>query len=230
MRPRGKPSRHLASRLRTGEILRGGSVPVVELQATMVIGGGSESFRIVRDLAARLPWMVLPRWMASVSEPVAIRDVAEAIAYALEMPLDGSKVFAVPGVEKLTGRELIMRTAQLMGHRPRTVSVPVVTPKLSSYWIRLVTRANLARDGARRRPALRHRGRRSRDWGSMPWFRRSPSIPRCRPPSRKRRRLCLARPASWKRSCTAWPSDVLVNQRALSACPKSSRTMTNPAW
>jgi uncharacterized protein YbjT (DUF2867 family) len=61
MRPRGEPSRHIASRLRTGEILRSGSVPVVELRATMIIGGGSQSFRIVRDLAARLPFMLLPR-------------------------------------------------------------------------------------------------------------------------------------------------------------------------
>jgi uncharacterized protein YbjT (DUF2867 family) len=140
--PRGRPSRHLASRLRTGEILRSGSVPVVELRATMIVGGASESFRVVRDLAARLPLMVLPRWLDSASEPVAIRDIGAAIAFALTMPLVKSVVLTAPGPERMSAREMILRTAAVMGHRPRVVGVPVVTPRLSSYWIRLVTRAN----------------------------------------------------------------------------------------
>jgi uncharacterized protein YbjT (DUF2867 family) len=69
MQPRGRPSRHLESRLRTGGILRSAKVPTIELQAAMVIGGGSESWRIVRDLAARLPIMVLPQWLESRSQP-----------------------------------------------------------------------------------------------------------------------------------------------------------------
>lgn len=142
MRPRGQVSQHLRSRLATGKVLRSGSVPVVELQATMVIGGGSESFRIVRDLAARLPWMLLPKWLRSESEPVAIDDVVEAIAYSLTMPLDESCVRAVPGPEKLSGREILTRTARAMGQAPRMIEVPFVTPSLSSHWIRLVTRAN----------------------------------------------------------------------------------------
>ncbi len=141
MRPRGKVSPHLESRLRTGEILRAGSVPCVELQATMVIGGGSESFRIVRDLSARLPFMLLPKWLESESEPVAIRDVGGAIAHALQMPLDRSAVFTLPGPERLSGRAVLLRTAQLLGNAPHVVRVPLITPRLSSYWIRLVTRA-----------------------------------------------------------------------------------------
>ena len=142
MRPLGKPSHHLESRLRTGETLRAGAVPVVELQATMIIGGGSESFRIVRDLGARLPFMLLPKWLESLSEPVAIRDVGAAIAYALAMPLAESEVFSVPGPEKLSGRDIILRTSGLLGHHPKAIGVPFVTPRLSSYWIRLVTRAH----------------------------------------------------------------------------------------
>jgi uncharacterized protein YbjT (DUF2867 family) len=92
MRPLGAVSRHLRSRLETGDILRSGRVPVVELQATMVIGGGSESFRIVRDLSARLPGMVLPSWLRSVSEPVAVDDVTAALACAVEMPVRDSVV------------------------------------------------------------------------------------------------------------------------------------------
>ncbi len=142
MRPRGTPSHHLASRLQTGKSLRAGLVPVVELQATMIIGGGSESFRIVRDLGARLPFMLLPKWLESMSEPVAIRDIAAAIAFALGMPLTKSEVYNAPGPERLSGKEIILRTSGLLGHRPKAFGVPFVTPRLSSYWIRLVTRAD----------------------------------------------------------------------------------------
>lgn len=142
MRPRGHLSRHLESRLRTGEILRSGTVPVVELQATMVVGAGSESFRIVRDLAARLPWMLLPKWLESVTEPVAVEDVAEAIAHATTMPLTSSVVLPAPGPDQLSARSILELTARALGHAPRMAGVPFVTPKLSSYWIRLVTRAD----------------------------------------------------------------------------------------
>lgn len=144
MRPRGKVSRHLQSRLETGRVLRTGPTPVVELRATMIIGSGSESFRIVRDLAARLPWMLLPSWLKSVSEPIAIRDVGEAIVHALEMPVAGSRVLDLPGPERLSGKEMLFRTARQLGQQPRSIDVPFVTPGLSSHWIRLVTRANPA--------------------------------------------------------------------------------------
>lgn len=144
MRPKKSISKHLESRLKTGRVLRAGTVSVIELRATMVIGGGSESFRIVRDLAARLPWMLLPKWLESVSEPVAVSDVAKAIVAALSLELEPSesRVYDLPGPERLSGREIILGTSRLLGQKPRAWSVPVVTPKLSSYWIRLVTRAN----------------------------------------------------------------------------------------
>jgi uncharacterized protein YbjT (DUF2867 family) len=142
MRPRGPISRHLASRLATGEILRAGAVPTLELQATMIVGGGSESFRIVRDLAARLPFMLLPRWLDSESEPVAIADVVAAICYGLTAPLTESALFTLPGPERLSGKDILLRTARLLGQNPHVLRVPFVTPTLSSYWIRLVTRAD----------------------------------------------------------------------------------------
>jgi uncharacterized protein YbjT (DUF2867 family) len=142
MPPQGKPSRHLRSRMTTGEILRGGTVPTIELQATMVIGSGSESFRMVRDLAARLPVMVLPRWAESLTEPIAIDDVTFALAHALQHAPAKSRAYPLPGPEKLSARDILSRTAGLMGRHPRMYGVPVITPKLSSYWIRLVTRGN----------------------------------------------------------------------------------------
>ncbi len=141
MAPAGPPSRHLRSRLTTGEVLRAGTSPTVELQATMVVGSGSESFRMVRDLAARLPVMLLPAWLDSRTQPIGIVDVVQAIVLALRM--DGpSCAYALPGPEILTARAIIERTAGLLGRRPYTVGVPVVTPWLSTYWIRLVTRAD----------------------------------------------------------------------------------------
>lgn len=142
MKPQGKVSKHLESRLETGRILRSGQVPTIELQATMIVGGGSESFRIIRDLAARLPAMLLPKWLENVSEPIAIADVAAAIVHALEMPITESRVFTLPGPEVLSGREMLERTAHLLGQDPKMVEVPLVSPALSAHWIRLITRAD----------------------------------------------------------------------------------------
>ena len=140
--PKGKGSRHLRSRLRTGEILRSGKVSTVELQATMVVGPGSESWRMVRDLAARLPVMLLPQWLENRSQPIFIDDVTAAIRLALSMEQEGSVAYPLPGPETLSAREILRRTAQLMGLFPHMFGVPVITPHLSSYWIALVTRAN----------------------------------------------------------------------------------------
>ncbi len=148
IRPAGRPSKHLRSRLATGEILRSGAVPTIEMQASMIIGAGSESWRIVRDLALRLPFMVLPRWLEHRSQPIAIDDVTFALTRALELDDHVSMVEALPGPETLSGREILERIARLRGIKPVVVEVPLVTPRLSSYWIRLVTRADyqLARE------------------------------------------------------------------------------------
>jgi uncharacterized protein YbjT (DUF2867 family) len=142
MRPAGPPSRHLRSRLATGACLREGSVSTIELQATMVIGSGSESFRMVRDLSARLPVMLLPRWLETRTQPIGIADVVFAIVGALRMDGQESRALPLPGPETLSARTIIERTAGLLGRRPYTVAVPVVTPWLSTHWIRLVTRTD----------------------------------------------------------------------------------------
>ncbi|HEX6837990.1 MAG TPA: NAD(P)H-binding protein [Polyangia bacterium] len=103
--PAGRASEHLQSRLEVGATLRAGAVPCVELRASMIIGHGSLSWLIVRDLAARLPVMVLPRWLESRTEPLAIDDAVVALVRALDVPLDGSAWFDVPGPEALSGRQ-----------------------------------------------------------------------------------------------------------------------------
>ncbi|MCB9668298.1 MAG: NAD(P)H-binding protein [Alphaproteobacteria bacterium] len=140
--PSGPPSEHLRARLATGRVLRAGSVPTTELRAGMVIGAGSESWVIVRDLALRLPAMVLPRWLESRSQPVCIGDVVSALAAALE--LEGpSEVLDVPGPETLSAREILLRVAAAAGNRPVMIGVPLLSPRLSSHWIRWVTRADV---------------------------------------------------------------------------------------
>jgi uncharacterized protein YbjT (DUF2867 family) len=140
--PGGRASRHLSSRLMTGELLRAGTVPVFELRASMIIGSGSLSWQIVRDLAARLPAMLLPRWLGSRTQPVAIDDVVAAIATALVLPLDAAGVYDLPGPEVLTAKEILFRIAALRGTRPVALSVPVLSPQLSSYWLKFVTGAD----------------------------------------------------------------------------------------
>jgi uncharacterized protein YbjT (DUF2867 family) len=140
--PAGRPSPHLRSRLAVGEALRQGPVPAIELRASMIIGHGSLSWLIVRDLAARLPVMVLPSWLRSRTQPVAIDDVVEALVAALEVPLDVSASYDLPGPETMSGREILDETArQLHLAPPRALEVPLLTPKLSSRWVQLVTRA-----------------------------------------------------------------------------------------
>lgn len=137
-------SRHLRSRERTGEILRAGPTETIELRAAMVIGAGSASWVMVRDLARRLPAMVLPRWLRNTSFPIAIEDVVFGIVAALALPPAASAIYDLPGLERLTHRDMLIRAAAAMGHRRLMISVPVLTPRLSSYWIALVTRTSLA--------------------------------------------------------------------------------------
>jgi uncharacterized protein YbjT (DUF2867 family) len=141
--PAEEPSEHLRSRLEVGEALRAGPVPTLELRASMIVGAGSLSWIIVRDLAARLPLMVLPRWLRSMTEPVAIADVLVALRAGLEVPLDGRAVYDIPGPDRLTGRSILEATARAMGlRRPAVVEVPLLTPWLSAQWVRLITRAD----------------------------------------------------------------------------------------
>jgi uncharacterized protein YbjT (DUF2867 family) len=143
--PDGPPPEHLRSRLEVGQALASGSVPALELRASMIVGAGSVSWMIVRDLAARLPAMVLPRWMRSRTQPVSIVDVTTALEAALHVPLTASASYDLPGPETMTGREILEATARALRLRhPLVVEVPLLSPWLSSHWVRLVTRADWA--------------------------------------------------------------------------------------
>jgi len=146
--PLGPPSEHLRSRLEVGEILRSGAVRTVELRASMVIGSGSASWQIVRDLALRLPVMVLPKWLNSRTRPVALDDVIEALIAAADLDLSESTWFDVPGPETMNGQQILERIAALRNRRFLALKVPFLTPQLSALWLRLITRTDfdLARE------------------------------------------------------------------------------------
>jgi uncharacterized protein YbjT (DUF2867 family) len=139
--PAGPPSPHLASRLEVGEVLRAGRVPTLELRASMIVGARSASWRIVRDLALRLPAMVLPAWARSRTCPIGIEDMVAALVAAPHVPLAGSAWFDVPGPEVLPVGEILARVAALRGRRLVSIRAPVGAPRVSSLWLKLVSDA-----------------------------------------------------------------------------------------
>lgn len=139
--PRGPPSRHLASRLAVGEVFRAGRVPALELRASMIVGPGSASWRIVRDLALRLPAMVLPAWARSRSCPIAIEDVVGALVAALDVPLPESAWYDLPGPDVLSVRQILERVAALRGRSLPAIEAPLPHPRISALWLKLVSDA-----------------------------------------------------------------------------------------
>ncbi len=132
-------SSHLRSRRETGLRLGSRSVPVTTLRAAMVIGRGSAAFETIVALVERLPVMLCPHWVSSPTQPIALGDAVHYLSEIAERAdLEGG-TFDVGGPEILTYRDMIERVATLLGRRPRIVEVPVLTPRLSSYWLHLVT-------------------------------------------------------------------------------------------
>lgn len=132
-------STHLASRQEVGDILRAGPVPVTELRAAIIVGAGSASFEIMRDLARKLPVMVCPRWVRSRCEPIAVDQVLQYLVGVLDEARTIGQVLEIGGGQVLTYAEMLRQCAAAMGKRVRILDVPVLTPRLSSYWLNLVT-------------------------------------------------------------------------------------------
>jgi len=132
-------SPHLESRQEVGRILRESGVPTIELRASIVIGSGSLSFEMVRALVERLPVMLTPRWTRSLSQPIAIEDVIAYLRAALDLEIDGSRVFEIGGADRVSYRDILREFARQRGLRRLIVPVPVLTPGLSSLWLALVT-------------------------------------------------------------------------------------------
>lgn len=138
--PRDPDSEHIRARQETGEILRAGRVPVTEIRAGIVVGPGSAAFEVMRDLVLNLPVMVTPRWVRSKSPPIALDDLLEYLVRLPELPETAGAVLDVGGPETVTYEHMMRVLARQAGRRePWIVPVPVLTPRLSSYWLRLVT-------------------------------------------------------------------------------------------
>lgn len=134
-------SPHLASRHEVGRVLGSGSVPLTELRAAVIIGSGSASFEMLRNLVEVLPVMVCPRWVTRTRcQPIAIDDVLHCLVAALDSPAAGNQRIEIGGPDVLTYLEMMQRYAAVAGLRPRLIlGVPVLTPRLSSHWVNLVT-------------------------------------------------------------------------------------------
>lgn len=132
-------SEHLRSRQQTGEALRAAGIPVTEFRAGVIVGSGSLSFELIRYLTERVPVMVCPRWVYTRTQPIGIREVLEYLATALAVPESSGRIVEIGGSEIVTYGEMMMIYAEARGLKRLMVPVPVLTPRLSSYWVNLVT-------------------------------------------------------------------------------------------
>ncbi len=138
--PERDDGERLLGRREVGEALRAGPVPVIELRVGMIIGPGSAGFEIMRDLVAKLPVMVTPRWVHRRSPPIALDDLLDYLVRLPGVPDACGRIFEAGGPESLTYAEMMRRLARLSGRRtPRILKVPVSTPRLSARWLWLVT-------------------------------------------------------------------------------------------
>ena len=140
-------SPHLRSRRETGERLVAGSVPVTIVRAAMVVGKGSAAFETVVALVDRLPGMVTPRWVSTPTQPIALADIVRYLAGVAGREQALGESFDAGGPDVMTYREMIQRIARLRGRGPLIVEVPLLSPRLSSLWLHLVTpvKASVAR-------------------------------------------------------------------------------------
>jgi uncharacterized protein YbjT (DUF2867 family) len=145
--PKDADSEHLVSRKLTGERLREGQVPVTELRAGIIVGAGSAAYEVMRDLVYNLPLMVTPRWVQSKSSPIALPNLLEYLVRVATLPQAAGAVFDAGGPEYMSYETMMRQFGEVIGRAPRIQPVPVLTPKLSSYWLALITTvpANIAR-------------------------------------------------------------------------------------
>jgi uncharacterized protein YbjT (DUF2867 family) len=148
-------SPHLRSRQEVGEILRQSGVPVIEFRASIVIGSGSLSFEMIRALVERLPFMITPRWVNALAQPIAISDVLQYLRAALDLSAEESVIYEIGGKEQISYGGMMREYARQRGLHRAMISVPVLSPRLSSLWLGLVTPL-YARIGRRLVESMRH--------------------------------------------------------------------------
>jgi uncharacterized protein YbjT (DUF2867 family) len=137
--PEADLSQHLRSRQETGAALREAGVPVTEFRAAVIVGSGSASFEMIRNLAERLPVMICPQWVYTRVQPIAIRNVLDYLVATLEVPESAGRIVEIGGTDVLTYGDMMLGFAEARGLKRFLIPVPVLTPRLSSYWVHWVT-------------------------------------------------------------------------------------------
>ncbi|NHN43380.1 NAD(P)H-binding protein [Halorubellus sp. JP-L1] len=132
-------SEHLASRRAVESVLRSGEFGLTTLRAAIIVGAGSVSFQMITQLVGRLPVMITPRWVNTPCQPIAVSDVVGYLTGVLTRPHTAGETYEIGGPEVLTYREMLERTADAMGKRLFVIPVPVLTPRLSAYWVSIVS-------------------------------------------------------------------------------------------
>lgn len=134
-----KLSKHLASRKRVEEILAASGIPLTSIKAGIIVGSGSASFEIIRDLVEKLPIMITPKWLNTKHQPIAIRNILEYLTGVLLKPETFNKSYDVGGPDILSYKEMLLLLAEVRGLKRFIYTVPIMTPRLSSYWLYFVT-------------------------------------------------------------------------------------------
>lgn len=134
-----KLSKHLESRKNVRDILASSTVPLTSLGAAIIVGSGSASFEIIRDIVEKLPVMIAPRWLNTRSRPIAIRDAVACLTGVLLKKECYNQHYDIGGPEVLTYKEMLLRYAKVRGLQRLIITLPVLTPRLSAYWLNLVT-------------------------------------------------------------------------------------------
>ena len=148
-------SAHLRSRIEVGRLLRASGVPVIELRASIVIGSGSLSFEMIRALVEHLPILVTPRWVSTPAQPIGIDDLLAYLLAALGADPSGSPIYEIGGADQMSYGDLMREYARQRGLRRVMLRVPVLSPRLSSLWLGLVTPL-YARVGRKLIDSIRH--------------------------------------------------------------------------
>ncbi len=132
-------STHLASRKKVEDILKSGRTPVTILRAGIIVGSGSASFEIMRDLVEKLPVMVTPKWLNTKCQPIAVRNVIDYLTGVIDRPEAFNQVFDIGGREVLTYKQMLLKFSEVRGLKRYIYILPVMTPRLSSYWLYFIT-------------------------------------------------------------------------------------------
>lgn len=137
-----KLSEHLESRRAVEDILKGGSYNTTILRAGIIVGSGSASFEIIRDLVEKLPLMITPKWVNTLCQPIAVNNVIQYLEGVLDNDLTYNNIFDIGGPDILSYKQMMLEFSKVRGLKRWIYTIPVMTPRLSSYWLYFITSTN----------------------------------------------------------------------------------------